>query len=138
MSTPAARPPATKAAALKVLVAEDNELNQMLALAMLESLGQEASLAVNGREAVEACNAGSYDLVFMDIQMPEIDGYEATRRIRELHADGIYIIAMTANAMEGDREACLQAGMDDYISKPVSRASLQAALARFKQRRGAS
>ncbi|MGH7787774.1 MAG: GAF domain-containing protein, partial [Candidatus Binatia bacterium] len=105
---------------LRILLAEDNTVNQQLAILLLESMGYRADVAANGVEAVEALNRLPYDLVLMDVQMPEMDGLEATRRIR---ADGPSpqprIVAMTANAMQGDREACLAAGMDDYLAKPI-------------------
>ena len=115
---------------LRILLAEDNNVNQQLAILLLESMGYRADVAANGVEAVEAVNRLPYDLVLMDVQMPEMDGVEATRRIR---ADGPSpqprIVAMTANAMQGDREACLAAGMDDYLAKPIRTEELAAALA---------
>ena len=107
----------------RILMAEDNPVNQRLAVAMLEMLGMEAVLANNGREAVQQAATGDFDLILMDCQMPEMDGYEATRRIREAESGGggrIPIVALTANAMQGDREKCLEAGMDDYLSKPFT------------------
>ena len=108
---------------LHVLLAEDNIINQKLALKMLEKLGHSAQTAANGKEAVDLLKTQPFDLVLMDIQMPEMDGFQATRLIRG-HKDGtlakIPIIAMTANAMKGDREKCLDAGMNDYLSKPVN------------------
>jgi CheY-like chemotaxis protein len=115
---------------LRILLAEDNTVNQQLALLLLESMGYRADVVSNGVEAVEALNRLPYDLVLMDVQMPEMDGLEATRRIR---ADGPSpqprIVAMTANAMQGDREACLTAGMDDYLAKPIRPEQLAAAIA---------
>jgi CheY-like chemotaxis protein len=115
---------------LRILLAEDNTVNQQLALLLLESMGYRADVAANGVEAVEAVDRLPYDLVLMDVQMPEMDGLEATRRIR---ADGPSpqprIVAMTANAMQGDREACLAAGMDDYLAKPIRPEQLAAAIA---------
>jgi PAS domain S-box-containing protein len=114
---------------LRVLLAEDNEVNQKLALRLLQQLGYEADVAGNGLEAIGALERGTYDLVLMDVQMPELDGLEATRRIRaRWPADGPRIAAMTANAMAGDRELCLAAGMDDYISKPIRPIELEAVL----------
>ncbi|MGD8281515.1 MAG: response regulator, partial [Gemmatimonadota bacterium] len=113
---------------LRVLLVEDNRVNQRLAHAILERLGHEVTLASNGREALEVIESGEYDLVLMDIQMPEMGGVEATRRIREREArDGghIPIVAMTAHAMRGDRERFLAAGMDEYISKPISQERLR-------------
>ncbi|MBI5170767.1 MAG: response regulator [Candidatus Eisenbacteria bacterium] len=107
---------------LALLLAEDNEVNRKVALRMLQKLGCGADVAVNGREALERTSLRDYDLVLMDCQMPEMDGFEATRRIRareEASGRHVRIVAMTANAMEGDRERCLEAGMDDYVSKPV-------------------
>ncbi|HKV93385.1 MAG TPA: response regulator [Candidatus Angelobacter sp.] len=109
--------------ALQILVAEDNGLNQKVALGMLGRLGHTVTIANNGREAVQAYQQCEYDLVFMDIQMPEMDGFHAAELIRRQQAkDGrkVPIIAMTAHAMTGDREKCLAAGMDDYISKPIN------------------
>jgi len=104
-----------------VLVAEDNVVNQKVAVRMLERVGLRPDVAANGREAVEMCALRPYDLIFMDCQMPEMDGYAATAEIRKrLGPDRwVAIIAMTAEAMEGARERCIGAGMDDYITKPV-------------------
>ena len=121
----------------RVLLAEDNLVNQKVAVALLSRLGCQCDLASNGVEAVEFSARGHYDAILMDCFMPEIDGYEATRRIRarESCASGpprhIPIIAMTANAMRSDRERCLSAGMDDYLAKPVSVESLAAVLSRW-------
>ncbi|HEB91744.1 MAG TPA: response regulator, partial [Deltaproteobacteria bacterium] len=119
---------------LHVLVAEDNRVNQKLALRMLERLGCEVDVANDGQEAVERLFKGEYDLVFMDCQMPNMDGYEATRAIREKEEASdrrIPIVAMTANAMEGDRERCLDAGMDDYTTKPISLSALEQMLGKW-------
>jgi PAS domain S-box-containing protein len=114
---------------LRVLLAEDNAVNQKLALRLLKGMGYEADLAVDGFKVLEALEREPYDLVLMDVQMPDMDGLEATRRIRQQMADrSIRIVAMTANAMEGDRETCLAAGMDDYISKPIRPGLLAAVL----------
>ena len=113
---------------LRVLVVEDNLVNQMIASKMLEKLGCQVDVAANGREAVDMLEMLPYHVVFMDCQMPEMDGFEATRVIRrkeESSGEHVPIIAMTANAMAGDRERCLEAGMDDYLSKPVLPAELQ-------------
>lgn len=107
---------------VRVLLVEDNEVNRKLALHMLKRLGCSVEVATNGQEAVQMTASRAYDLVFMDVQMPEMDGIEATRLIRERELSThkhLPIIAMTAHAMEGDREHCLSAGMDDYLSKPV-------------------
>jgi two-component system, sensor histidine kinase and response regulator len=112
---------------LRILVAEDNLINRAVATGILEKAGHVLVHAANGREAVEAFSDGAFDLILMDVQMPEMDGFEATRRIRELEeATGghIKIAAMTAHAMAGDRERCLAAGMDDYVSKPLRKDDL--------------
>jgi signal transduction histidine kinase/ActR/RegA family two-component response regulator len=116
---------------LRVLLAEDNPMNQKLALRLLSQIGLEADLATNGLEAIAADERDAYDVILMDVQMPELDGLEATRRIRAAgRSHRPWIVAMTANAMEGDRETCIAAGMDDYVSKPIRPAELSAALER--------
>jgi signal transduction histidine kinase/CheY-like chemotaxis protein/HPt (histidine-containing phosphotransfer) domain-containing protein len=116
---------------LRILLAEDNPTNRELALLMLGRLGYSADVAANGAEAVDAVGRSVYDLVLMDVQMPELDGIGATRQIRsELGGSGPRIVAMTAHALPGDREACLAAGMDDYLVKPIGIADLVAALER--------
>jgi PAS domain S-box-containing protein len=124
VSEPASRLP------LRILVAEDNAVNQRVALLLLGKLGYRADVAADGHEAIEALERQGYDVVLMDVQMPEVDGLEATRRIRQRwpRPDGPRIIAMTAGATESDREACLAAGMDDYISKPIRQEELAAAV----------
>ena len=122
---------------LRLLVAEDNAVNRQLALALLRRLGYVADVVENGREVLDALERERYDVVLMDVQMPELDGLEATRQIRERRgsSDAPRIIAMTANAMEGDREECLAAGMDDYLSKPIRPEELSRALARCRPAR---
>ncbi len=119
---------------VRILMAEDNLINQKVAQRILQSRGFEADTVMDGRQAVDALKLKPYDLVLMDVQMPEMDGYEATRVVRDPESNvldsGIPIIAMTAHAMKGDRELCLEAGMDDYISKPVKREELFAAIER--------
>jgi signal transduction histidine kinase/ActR/RegA family two-component response regulator len=120
---------------LRVLVAEDNVINQKVTLAMLRRLGYRADLAANGLEAVESVRMIPYDVVFMDLQMPELDGLDAMRQIKSEHAIGRRprIVALTANAYDEDREASLAAGMDDYLSKPLQLDILAAALERVVQ-----
>jgi CheY-like chemotaxis protein len=119
---------------LRVLLAEDNLINQKVALKMLDKLGYRADAVANGKEAIEAFKKIPYDVILMDCQMPEVDGYEATWRIRmcerEEQRKPVRVIAMTANAMQGDREQCLSAGMDDYLGKPVRIAELREVLER--------
>jgi signal transduction histidine kinase/DNA-binding response OmpR family regulator len=116
---------------LRILVAEDNPVNQRVAMRMLEKLGYRADLACNGLQVMDALRRKTYDVVLMDVHMPEMDGLEASRQIRKLGGENRpLIIAMTASAMQGDREECLAAGMDDYISKPVHITALRAALER--------
>lgn len=125
---------------LRVLVAEDNIVNQKVTLRMLQSLGCRVDLATNGLEAVAAVERAPYDLILMDCQMPELDGYGAARTIREKESEGarLPIIAMTANTKEGERERCIAAGMDDYVAKPVSTRQLGETLRAWgaKTRRG--
>ena len=104
---------------LKILLAEDNKVNQMVAINLLKKLGYNTTLAVNGVEVLKALDEMPYDLILMDCQMPEMDGYETTRRIRAGQWTQPRIVAMTANVMKGDDELCRAAGMDDYMSKPI-------------------
>ena len=116
---------------LKILLAEDGKANQTLAVGLLTKWGHSVEIAENGAIAVSLWQSGSFDVILMDVQMPEMDGLQATQRIRELERDSgthIPIIAMTARAMKGDRERCLEVGMDDYVSKPVRRPELERAL----------
>jgi CheY-like chemotaxis protein len=116
---------------LRILVAEDNAVNQRVALRILQKAGHFAVIVGNGKEVLEALTRDSFDVVLMDVQMPEMDGIAATRAIREQEARSgqhLPIVAMTAHAMKGDRERCLEAGMDDYVSKPIQRAELSRAL----------
>jgi len=124
----------------RVLVVEDNQVNQRLAMRQLSRLGFAAASVGNGREAVEAQVRENYDLIFMDVQMPVMDGYEASAEIRRHEIRSrrhVPIIAMTANALNEDRDACLAAGMDDYVSKPVSLANLRTVIERWLPQREA-
>ena len=121
--------------ALHILLAEDNAVNQKFAVRVIEKAGHSVVVTNNGREALDAWEQDRYDVVLMDVQMPEMDGLEATARIRDLEqqrgaAQRTPIIAMTANAMKGDRERCLEAGMDGYVSKPVKRQTMFAEIDR--------
>jgi PAS domain S-box-containing protein len=126
-----------KAKPLRILLAEDNVINQKVALRLLEKMGYRADISANGLEVLDALNRQQYDVILMDVQMPEMDGLEATRQIRELEQDGdhkSYIIAMTAHAMQGDRQWCIEAGMNNYISKPVWVEELESALEQAVQK----
>jgi PAS domain S-box-containing protein len=137
---PLAQPAPPRGPALRVLLAEDNPVNQRLAMRMLEKRGHRVVVVTNGRDAVAALAAQPFDLVLMDVQMPEMDGFEATRAIRDAErgrGSRMPIIAMTAHAMKGDRERCLLAGMDDYVSKPVQAAELYEMIDRLVPERSA-
>jgi len=120
----------------KILLVEDNPINQMVAQKMLEKVGLKPTLANNGVEALKLLNERAFDLVLMDCQMPEMDGFDATREIRKLdilalNQQPLPVVAMTANVMSGDRERCLEVGMDDYIGKPVQRDKLASVLEKW-------
>jgi CheY-like chemotaxis protein len=109
----------------RILVVEDNPVNLKVALGLLRNLGYPSDAATSGREAIEAARRHPYELVFMDCQMPEMDGFEAARAIRELDPSrAIRVVALTANASAADRERCLASGMDDFLSKPIDRSQL--------------
>jgi len=130
----APEPQAAPAESVRVLVAEDNPVNQKLALRMLEKFNLAVAVAANGREVIDMLEKAAFDLIFMDCQMPEMDGYEATAAIRQAERESgkhLAIVAMTANAMQGDREKCLSAGMDDYITKPIRREAIQEMLQKW-------
>jgi CheY-like chemotaxis protein len=125
--------PAAERRAGRILLAEDNEINQTLVVRLLEKLGHTVVVARNGREALTALEQGPFDLVLMDVQMPEMDGFESTAHIRRAEEGSgrhIPVLAMTAHAMKGDRERCLAAGMDGYLSKPIQPVELFQAIDR--------
>ena len=123
---------------VRILLAEDNEINQKMAVKLLETLGHTVAVAGNGKEAVKIIGQQEFDLVLMDVQMPIMDGISATRKIRrlKLQARDIPIVAMTAHAMKQDREMCLEAGMDDYISKPIDPEKLREVIAKWSKKNG--
>jgi two-component system sensor histidine kinase/response regulator len=133
---------AAGAASLSILLAEDNPVNQRVAQRMLQKLGHTVVVANNGREAVDALETARFDAVLMDMQMPEMDGLQATGAIRTREMtqtlERVPIIALTANAMKGDREKCLMAGMDAYLSKPIKSAELKDALDTYARAAAAS
>jgi two-component system, sensor histidine kinase and response regulator len=126
-------------ARFNILLAEDNIINQKLAVRILENRGHKVTVVGNGREALEALDKAEYDVVLMDVQMPELDGFQATAAIRAKELGGkahLPIVAMTAHAMAGDREKCLMAGMDDYVAKPLKPVDLFQTLERAVERNG--
>ena len=126
-------PPVPDQRSVRILLAEDNRINQMVALGLLQTIGCSAEIASNGQQVLDALKKGTFDIILMDCQMPEMDGYEATRRIRAAgHGQLPRIIAMTANAMQGESEKCLAAGMDDYMSKPVRLDTLRKMIAQWE------
>ncbi|MEM1231009.1 MAG: response regulator, partial [Pseudomonadota bacterium] len=131
----AAAPDTERFARARVLLAEDNRVNQVVARKTLRTFGIECEVAADGAEVLERVAADSFDLILMDCQMPRVDGFEATRTLRrreaETGANRVPIVALTANAMEGDAQRCLDAGMDDYLAKPIERDQLAAALTRW-------
>jgi CheY-like chemotaxis protein len=131
---PPAPPPPPDRGGWRILLAEDNSINQRVAVAILGRLGYRVDVVANGREALVALGRAPYDLVLMDCQMPEMDGYEATRAVRSagrsVFNPRVPIVALTANAMSGDRERCIEAGMDDYLTKPIVAKQLSDCLAR--------
>jgi CheY-like chemotaxis protein len=133
---PGAAAPPVAPGAMRLLVVEDNPVNQLVARAMLERRGYRVDVARDGLEAVSTFQVGRYGAIFMDCQMPRLDGYDTTERIRSMEVGDqhVPIIAMTANAMQGDRERCLTAGMDDYLTKPIDSDELREALARWVRR----
>jgi CheY-like chemotaxis protein len=132
-----ASPPVPLQAGIRILLAEDNPVNQKLAVRLLQKLGAEVLVASNGLEAVQALRSADFDAVLMDCQMPVMDGYEATRQIRGAEGGvrnpNIPVIALTAHAMATDRTRCLAAGMNDYLTKPINPGALQQALSRMLQ-----
>jgi CheY-like chemotaxis protein len=139
----ASAPGAETGCGLRILLAEDNEVNQRLALRLLEKQGHSVVLAGNGKEALTHLERQAFDLVFMDVQMPEMSGLEATALIRAKEASGdgfaargrrLPIVAMTAHAMKGDREHCLAVGMDDYIAKPIHANTIREVIGRLTKR----
>jgi len=123
---------------LKILLAEDNETNQIVALSIIKKLGYHADAVANGNEVIEVLKRKTYDLILMDCHMPEVDGYETSKRIRASNnlacASDIPIIALTANAMKGDREECMEAGMDDYIAKPITPSKMAEVLSKWSKK----
>ena len=131
LGEPADREAATELSGTTILLAEDNVTNQILATAMLERLGCVVEIADNGLKAVQAATERQFSLILMDCQMPEMDGWEAARTIRERVPGHVPIVALTANALTGDRERCLEAGMDDYLTKPISLGALRTQISKW-------
>jgi CheY-like chemotaxis protein len=131
-------PTLAKRLPFKILVAEDNVINQKVTLRILKQFGYGADLVTDGKQALEAMERKKYDLVFMDVQMPEMDGLETARHIcaRFSPSERPYIVALTANALKEDRECCLAAGMDEYLSKPVHAEKIQSIIERAAFRLG--
>ncbi len=139
MNTPAPAPGAANAAPLRVLLAEDNFVNQKLAVTMLQKRGHAVTVANDGIEALDALDHGTFDLVLMDVHMPRMGGFEATAKLRERERETggrLPVVALTALAMTGDRAKCLAAGMDAYVSKPINAAELFGTLNRLFPNRG--
>jgi CheY-like chemotaxis protein len=118
---------------LRLLLAEDNKINQKLASKIFDKMGYKIDIAEDGLETLNMMDSQNYDIIFMDVQMPKMDGLEATEEIRKLYPreTGPIIVAMTANALQGDKEKCLEAGMDDFISKPIKITAIQDALIKW-------
>ena len=134
VTTPVASSAVSGRPSLSVLLAEDNHINQIVAVAMLKKLGCDVTVVKDGQEAVDRVKARQFDLILMDCHMPNLDGFAATAAIREQERLGHprhTIIAQTANAMAGDREHCIAAGMDDYLAKPISAAALAQVIQRW-------
>jgi CheY-like chemotaxis protein len=131
-------PPPEATGPLYILLAEDSPVNQMVAQGILQKMGHRVDVVDNGLKAIDALKTNDYDLVLMDCQMPEMDGYRATRALRDsasgVRNPGIPVIAMTAHAMAGDRDKCLEAGMDDYIAKPFKPDQLRLAIRRWARK----
>jgi two-component system, sensor histidine kinase and response regulator len=134
LGAPAAPAEPRPDSAMRILLAEDNVVNQRVALRILEKQGHHVTVANNGVEALWAFDRQEFDVILMDVQMPEMGGFEATAKIRERQRGAsIPILAMTAHAMTGDRERCLDAGMDDYIAKPIRGAALLELVAKYRR-----